>query len=104
LTSQPLAQGFHVLQEAQAGSCGAACAILESNRITEAHQQTLLVTLHDGPFKPLHSVLAGLLEGAQHLGLILRFELQIRLGLEQAAAANQDGHLAAFGLAGAAPG
>ena len=99
-----LAEGLQVLEEAEAGPCGAACAVLVSHRVAEAHQQTLLVALHDRPVKPAHRLLAGLLEGPQHLGLILRVELQIRLGLKQVAAADQDGHLAALGLAGAAPG
>ena len=46
-----------------------------------------------------HRPLARLLEGPQHAGLILRVECQERLGLEQVAAAHQNGHLAALRLA-----
>jgi len=58
------------------------------------------VTRERGP----DDLLARLAEGPQHPGLVLRVESQVRLGLEQVAATDQDGHLAALGLAGAAPG
>ena len=103
--AEPLAEGLHVLEDAEAGPCGAACGVLVGHRVAEARQQPLLVALHDRPVEPAHGLLAGLLEGPQHLGLVLRVEvLQVRLGLEQVAAADQDGHLAALGLAGAAAG
>ena len=90
---------------AEAGPRGAVCGVLVGHRVAEAGQQPLLVALHDRPVEPAHGLLAGLLEGPQHLGLVLRVEvLQIRLGLEQVAAADQDGHLPALGLAGAAAG
>ena len=103
--AEPLAQGLQVLQEAEAGQGGAACGVLVGHRVAEAGQQPLLVALHDRPIESENGLLAGLLEGPQHLGLVLGVEvLQVRLGFEQAAAADQDGHLPALGLAGAAAG
>ena len=103
--AEPLAEGLQVLEDAEAGQRGAACGVLVGHRVAEAGQQPLLVALHDRPVEPANGLLAGLLEGPQHLGLVLRVEvLQVRLGLEQVAAADQDGHLPALGLAGAAAG
>ena len=69
-----LAEGLHVLEEAEAGLGGAACGVLVGHRVAEARQQPLLVALHDRPVEAAHRLLAGLLEGPQHLGLILRVE------------------------------
>ena len=103
--AEPLAEGVQVLEDAEAGPRGAVRGVLVGHRVAEAGQQPLLVALHDRPVELAHRLLAGLLERPQHLGLVLRVEvLQIRLGLEQVAAADQDGHLAALGLAGAAAG
>ena len=70
-----LAEGLQVLEDAEAGPCGAACGVLVGHRVAEARQQPLLVALHDRPVEPAHGLLAGLLEGPQHLGLVLRVEV-----------------------------
>src|SRR5262249_12070491 len=103
--AKPLAEGFQVLEEAEARLCGPARAVLVSNRVAEADQQALLVTLHDRPAQPARGLIAGLLEAPQHPGLVLGVEaLQVRLGVEQVTAPDKAGALAAVGLAGAAPG
>ena len=95
-----LAQGLQVLEEVEAGSCGADCSVFVGHRIAEAHQQPLLVALDDRPVEPAHRLLAGLLKGSLHLGLVLRVEVfQIRVGLEQFAATDQHSHLPALGFA-----
>ena len=99
------AQAVQCREEAEADTRGAACAVLVSDRVAEARQQPLLVTLHDRAVEPEHDLLAGALEGPQHVGLVLRLEVpQIGIGLEEVAAADQDGHLPALSLAGATPG
>ena len=75
LAAEPLAEGLQVLEDAEAGPCGAACGVLVGHRVAEARQQPLLVALHDRPVERPHGLLAGLLEGPQHLGLILRVEV-----------------------------
>ena len=103
--AEPLAQGVQVLQDGEPGSRGAVCGVLVGHRVAEAGQEPLLAALHDRPIALANGLLAGLLEGPHHPGLALRVEtLQVLLGLEQAAAADQDGHLPALGLAGAAAG
>ena len=72
--AEPLAEGLQVVEEAEAGPGGAACGVLVGHRVAEARQQPLLVALHDRPIEPAHGLLAGLLEGPQHLGLVLRVE------------------------------
>ena len=100
--AEPHAEGLHLLEDAEAGPCGASCGVLVGHRVAEARQQPLLVTLHDGAVERAHGLLACPLEGPQHLGLVLRVAVfQVRLGLEQVAAADQDGHLPTLGLAGA---
>src|SRR4029077_13246381 len=79
--------------------------VLVSNRVAEADQQALLVTLHDRPAQPARGLIAGLLEAPQHLGLVLGVEaLQIRLGVKEVTATDKDGNLAVLGLARPAPG
>src|SRR5262249_25169392 len=103
--AKPLTERFQVIEEAEARLCGSARAVLVSNRVAEADQQALLVTLHDRPAQPARGLIAGLLEAPQHLGLVLGVEaLPARLGSKQVTAIDQDGHLAALGLAGPAPG
>ena len=75
--AEPLAQGLHLLEETEAGACGADCGVLESYRETKTHQQPLLIALHDRSTERLHGVFARLLEPVQHAGLILRVEFQI---------------------------
>ncbi len=76
------AEDFQVFEESQAGPGGPARAVLVSHRIAETHEKPLLVALYDRPVKLAHRLLACLLETPQQLGLILRFERQIRLGFE----------------------
>src|SRR5439155_9514753 len=76
--------------------------ILVSHRVAEARQQPLLVTLHDRPIEVPNRLSARLLESQHDLRLILRVEAQVRFRLKEIAATDQDGHLATFGLAGAA--
>ena len=103
LAAEPPAQGVQLLQDDEPGPRGAVRGVLVGHRVAEAGQQPLLAALHDRPVAPADGLLAGLLEGPHHPGLALRVEiLQVRLGLEQAAAADQDGHLPALGVAGAA--
>ncbi len=85
--------------------CAARRGVLEGHRVAEAHQHALIVALNDRPVESAHGLLASLLEVSQHVGLSLRVEiLQVGVGLEQFAAADQDRHLAALGLAGAGSG
>ena len=104
-TAEALAQRLQALQEAEAGQGGAVCGVFVGHRVAEAGQQPLLAALHDGPIESVNCLLAEQLEGSQHLGLVLGVEvLQVRLGFEHAATANQDGYLPALGFLGAASG
>src|SRR5262249_30576133 len=57
-----LTEDFQVIEDAEARLCGSARAVLVSNRVAEANQKALLVTLHDRPAQPACSLIAGLLE------------------------------------------
>ena len=103
--AEPLAQGVQVLQDGEPGSRGTVGGVLVGHRVAEAGQEPFLAALHDRPIVLANGLLAGLLEGPHHRGLALRVEtLQVLLGLKQAAAADQDGHLPALGIAGAEAG
>ncbi len=97
------AKSLYIVEEPETRPCSAARGVLVGHRVAEARQQPLLVALHDRPVEVPNRLLARLLEGPKNLGLILCFEPQVRLGLEQVAPADQYGHLAALGIARAAP-
>ena len=100
--AEPLAQGVQVLEDVEPGSRGTVRGVLVGHRVAEAGQEPFLAALHDRPIALANGLLAGLLECPHHPGLALRVEtLQILLGLKQAAAADQDGHLPALGIADA---
>jgi hypothetical protein len=105
IAAKPLTERLQVIEDAEARLCGSTRAVLVGNRVAEADQQALLVTLHDRPAQPARGLFAGLSEAPQHLGLILCVEaLQVRLGVKQVIATDKDGHLAVLGLAHPVPG
>jgi len=63
LAPDTLTEALQVLEEAQGGPRGAACSVLVSHRVAEAHQHTLLVALHDRPITSAPRLLADLPEG-----------------------------------------
>jgi len=95
---EPITERLHVLEHVEARVCGAACSVLVCHRVAEACQQALLVALHDSAAEPMNCLRAFLLESVLHFHLVLCVQpFQIRLGLKQVAATDQDGHLATFG-------
>ena len=96
------ADGGHVFEKGEPRCRSSTGRVLEGDRVAEADEQSSLVALHDRPLEPSHGLRAGFLERSQHADLIFRVELQVRLGIEQVAAADEHRQLTALGLAGTA--
>ncbi len=98
--SVQLAGRLHSLDDGEPRARGASGGVFVGQRKPEARHHPLCVALHDRAAEPLHGLLARLQKRQQHVRLILRVQLQIRLGPERVAATDQNGQLPALGLTG----
>ena len=98
-------EGLHLVEDRHGRVRRSPSPVLVGDRVSEAEQETLLVALHHGPVEAARRPVARLLKATEHPRLVLGIEaLEVSLGFEHLAAADENGDLAALGLGGDAPG
>ena len=93
---------LHLLEDRHGRVRRAPGSVLVSDRVSEAEQEPVLVALHHGPVEAARRAVARLAESPGAPRLVLGIEaLEVGLGFEDLAAADENGDLAALGLGGA---